>query len=89
METRALFPRQKQHPPSNIPVRISLSIALSNVRVNVLRVHLCVGLAVFQTIKSNAIQFVMAVASQPIRNVMVSSLVLRVHLSVTVNVLGA
>jgi len=86
VETRVLFPRQKQHPPSNIPVRISVLITLSNVRVNVLKAHLCVGLAVFLTVISLAILFVMAVASQPIKNVMVSLLVLRVHLSVTVNV---
>lgn len=78
-----LFPRQRQLPPSNIPVRISVSIAPSNVRVNVLKAHLCAGLAVFQTIKSNTIQFVMAIASQPIKNVMVSLFVLKAQSIVT------
>ena len=86
VETRVLFPRQTHHPPSNIPVRISVLIALSNVRVNVLRAHLCVGLAVFQTVKGSTMQFVMVIASQATKNAMVSLLVLRVHLSVTVTV---
>ena len=83
VETLVLSPRPTHHPPSNIPVRISVSIALSNVTVNVLREHLCVGLAVFQTVKSDTIQFVMAVASQATKNVMVYSSVLKVLLSVT------
>ena len=82
VETLVLSPRLTHHPPSNIPVRISVSIALSNVMVNVLRAHLCVGLAVFQTIKSDTIQFVMAVASQATKNVMVYLSVLKVLLIV-------
>ena len=82
VETLVLSLRPTQHPPSNIPVRISVLIALSNVMVNVLRAHLCVGLAVFQTVKSYTILFVMAIASQATKNVMVFLSVLKVHLTV-------
>ena len=48
-ESRASFPKQILHPHFNINVRISVSITRYSVMENVLRVQLCVELAVFQT----------------------------------------
>ena len=64
VETPVWFPKQKQHPLSNIRARINVSIALSFVMENVLREHLCVVIAVCQTVKSKATLFVTALVSQ-------------------------
>ena len=61
VETPVLFPKQKQHPHSNMCVEISVSIALSFVMGHVLREHLCVGQAVCLMIKSNNMQFAMVI----------------------------
>jgi len=86
VETPVWFPKQKQHPHSNTRARINVSIALSFVMENVLMEHLCVVLAVCQTVKSKAIQFVMAVVSLGTKDAMVNLSVLKVHLSVTAHV---
>ena len=88
VETPVWFPKQKQHPHSNIRARINASIALSFVMENVLREHLCVVLAVCLTVKSKAILFATAIVSLGTKDAMVNLSVLKAHLSVTAHVGG-
>ena len=64
VEIRVSFPKQRLHPLFNIHVRISVLIALYSVMENVLRVQLCVELAVFQTQKRIDMKFVTGIVSQ-------------------------
>ena len=86
VETPVWFPKQKQHPHSNIRARINASIALSFVMENVLREHLCVVIAVCPTVKSKAILFATAIVSLGTKDAMVNLSVLKAHLSVTAHV---